>query len=73
MDFAANQVVQAVKEPAAECIAVRAFFGVQLEDEVVVEDLIFKANDEWSDVASDISEMSDFNFCALSTRAKMFF
>ena len=59
--FAANQVVQAVKEPAAERIAVGAFFRVELKNEVVVEDLILKANDEWSDVASNVSEMSYVN------------
>ena len=34
---------------------------MQLEDVVVIEDLISKANDEWSDVASDIAEVSDFD------------
>ena len=41
-----------MKEPAAECIAVRAFFGVELKDKIVIENLVFKANDERSDVAS---------------------
>ena len=59
--FAANQVVKAVKEPAAERIAVGAFFGVELKDEVVVEDLIFKANEEWSDVASNVFEVTNVN------------
>ena len=59
--FVANQIVQTVQKPAAERIAVRAFFWVQLENEVVVEDLRSKSNDEWSDVASDVAEMSNFN------------
>ena len=59
--FAANQVVQAMKKPATECIAVRTLFGMQLEDVVVIEDLISKANNEWSDVAPDIAEVSDFD------------
>ena len=67
--FTANQVVQAVKEPAAECIAVRTLFGVQLEDVVVIENVISKANNEWSDVASDISEVSDFDpLCVVNVR-----
>ena len=61
-NVAANQVVQTVKKPATECIAVRAFFRVKLQDEVVVEDLILEANDEWGDVASDVAEGSNFDF-----------
>ena len=64
-NVAANQVVQAVKKPAAECIAVRAFFGVKLQDEVVVEDLILEANDKWGDVASDVAEGSNFDFMCI--------
>ena len=71
--FAANQVVQAVKKPTAECIAVRAFFRVELKDEVVVENLILKANDEWSDVASDVPKSSNINFlCILNSLENMF-
>ena len=68
--FAANQVIQAVKEPAAERIAVGAFFRVELKDEVVVEDLILKANDEWSDVASNVAEMPDVNSLGIFNTCK---
>ena len=68
--FAANQVVQAVQKPAAEGIAVRTLFGVQLEDQVVIENLIAKANDEGGDVASDVAEMTDFNLLCISDALK---
>ena len=48
----------------------RAFFGVQLENKIVVEDLIFEANEKWGDVTSNISEMSDFNLVSISNLCK---
>ena len=62
-----------MKEPTAECIAVRAFFGVEFEDEVVVEDLIFKANNEWSDIASNVVEMPYFSLLNIFDSCKTFF
>ena len=42
---------------------------MQLEDVVVIENLIPKANNEWSDVASDIAEVSDFDLlCVFNSR-----
>ena len=61
-----------MKAPAAECIAVRTLFGMQLEDVVVIENLIPKANNEWSDVASDIAEVSDFDLLCIFNSRKNF-
>ena len=58
-----------MKEPTAECIAVGTFLGVELKDDVIVENLILEANDKWGDVAPDVSEGPDveslgiFNSC----------
>ena len=38
---------------------------MQLEDEVVLQNLITKPNEEWSDIASDVAEMSDFYFLSI--------
>ena len=39
----------------------RAFFGVQLENKIVVENLIFEANKKWGYITTNVSEMPDFN------------
>ena len=63
--FVANQIVQAVQKPATECIAVWALFRMQLENEIIFQNLVAKANDEWGDVASDIAEMLNIYFLCI--------
>ena len=43
---------------------------MQFEDEVIVENFISESNDEGSDVASDIAEMSNFNLLCVPDALK---
>ena len=38
---------------------------MQFQDQVVLEYLIPEANEEWSDVASDVAEMPDVYFLSI--------